>query len=126
MRASGGSNTGKGRSPSARLSALAGVAFALLAIALGSARVLLLLAVYWLLASTAAAFSFGAAARALLDSPDMQPRSMEAIARAADDTGRPRVVRRTAAALYLYMAGVFFCLAAVGTILLVSFVFFRG
>lgn len=103
----------------------AGVSCALLSVALGSSAVLFLLSMYWMFGSTALAFTFGAAVRSLLDSPGMYPRSMQAIARAAEDPARPRPIRRTAVALYLYMAGMIFFATAFGTIVLVSLVFFR-
>jgi hypothetical protein len=103
----------------------AGVAFALLSIALGSSPVLFSLSMYWMLGSTGVAFAFFAAVRELMDHPDMYPRSMKAIARAAEDPGRSRVSRRTAAALYMYMAGLLFCAGAFVTIPLVTFLFFR-
>ncbi|MDB5857635.1 MAG: hypothetical protein JWQ76_1324 [Ramlibacter sp.] len=103
----------------------AGVGCALLSVALGSSGVLWALSLYWMFGSTAVAFTFGAAVRNLLDSPGMYPRSMKAIARAAEDRSQGSVYRRTAVALYLYMAGTLFAAAAFCTILLVSFIFFR-
>jgi hypothetical protein len=102
-----------------------GVGAALLSIAVGSSPVLFTLSMYWMFGSTAIAFAFGAALRNLLDSPGMYPRSMRAIACAAEDPWRPRVVRRTAAALYLYMAGLVFCATVFVTIVVVSVLFFR-
>ncbi|HEY8356269.1 MAG TPA: hypothetical protein VIL30_02310 [Ramlibacter sp.] len=102
-----------------------GLAAGLLSIALGSSHVLFVLCMYWMLGSTGVAFAFGAAVRTLLDDPGMYPRSMAAIARAAEDMERPRVVRRTAVALYLYMIGLVFCASAFATIAVVSFLFFR-
>lgn len=103
----------------------AGVACAALSIALGSSPRLFVLSMYWMLGSTGIAFAFGAAARRLLDSPGMYPRSMKAIARATEDPARPQVERRTAAALYLYMAGLVFSATAFTTIGLVSVLFLR-
>ena len=103
----------------------AGVACALLSIACGSSRMLWSLSMYWMLVSTGVAFAFGAAVRDLMDSPGMYPRSMKAIARAAEDQGRSRVHRRTAVALYLYMVSLVFAAAAFFTIPLVTFIFFR-
>jgi hypothetical protein len=105
--------------------AAAGASVALLSGVLGTSSLLLMLSLYWMLGSTTIAFACGGPVRDLLDSPGMYPRSMQAIARAAEDPERPRVVRRTAAALYLYMGGMIFCGTAVYTIVLVSFVFFR-
>jgi hypothetical protein len=102
----------------------AGVGCALLSIALGSSPLVWALSMYWMFGSTAVAFTFGAAVRSLLDSPGMYPRSMKAIARAAEDRSRPRIYRRTAVALYLYMAGTLFSAGAFCTILLVSLIFF--
>ncbi|QJW83381.1 hypothetical protein HK414_01750 [Ramlibacter terrae] len=97
---------------------VAGAAFAcaLLSIALGTSSLLFMLALYWMFGSTAVAFVFAGAVRRLLDDPAMYPRSLQAIARAADDTDRPRVVRRTAVALYLYMAGMLFCATVLATL----------
>ncbi len=92
---------------------------------MGTSSQLLLLSVFRKLASTTVAFACGGPVRSLLDSPGMYPRSMQAIARAAEDPSRPRAVRHTAAALYLYMGGMIFCGTVVYTIVLVSFVFFR-
>ncbi len=103
----------------------AGVACALLSIALGSSPRLFVLSMFWMLGSTGIAFVFGAAARRLLDSPGMYPRSMKAIARAAEDAARSRAERRTAAALYLYMTGLVFSATAFTTIGLVSVLFLR-
>ena len=103
----------------------AGVACALLSIALGASPRFFVLLMYWMLGSTGVAFAFGAAARRLLDSPGMYPRSMKAIARAAEDRERPPVERRTAVALYLYMAGLVFSATAFTTIGLVSVLFLR-
>ena len=103
----------------------AGVACAVLSIALGSSPRFFVLSMYWMLGSTGVAFAFGAAARRLLDSPGMYPRSMKAIARAAEDRERPPVERRTAVALYLYMAGLVFSATAFTTIGLVSVLFLR-
>lgn len=96
--------------------AAAGIACALLSIALGTGSLLFMLALYWMFGSTAVAFACAGAVRRLLDDPSMYPRSLQAIARAADDAGRPRVVRRTAAALYLYMAGMLFCATVLATL----------
>jgi hypothetical protein len=103
----------------------AGVACALLSIACGSSAMLWSLSMYWMLGATAVAFNFAAAVRALLDSPGMYPRSMKAIARAAEDPKRPAVYRRTAVALYLYMVSLTFCAAVFCTIPVVSLIFFR-
>ncbi|MDB5915010.1 MAG: hypothetical protein JWP22_3685 [Ramlibacter sp.] len=103
----------------------AGVAVALLSLAIGSSSVLFMIEMYWMLAATGVAFVFAAAVRELMDGPDMYPRSMKAIARAADDQTLPKVQRRTAVALYLYMVSLLFAAAAFCTILLVSFVFLR-
>jgi hypothetical protein len=102
-----------------------GVAFALLSIALGTSGLLWALSIFWMFGATAIAFSLGGAVRSLLDSPGMYPRSMRAIARAAEDRSRRMADRRTALALYLYMAGMLCAAGAFFTILLVSFVFFR-
>lgn len=104
----------------------AGVGCALLSVALGSSWLLWALSVGWMIGATAIAFIFGAAARNLLDSPGMYPRSMKAIARAAEDRSQGSVYRRTAVALYLYMAGMLFAAAAFCTIVVVSFLFFRN
>ena len=98
---------------------LAGVGCALLSIALGTGRLLWSLSMYWMLGATSIAFIFGAAVRDLLDRPGMHPRSMKAIARAAEDTSQRDVHRRTATALYLYMAGTLFAAGAFCTIVLV-------
>lgn len=100
----------------------AAVACALLSIVLGSTGLLFTLALYWMLGSTGVAFAFGAAVRRLLDDPAMYPRSLQAIARAADDPARPRVVRRTAAALYLYMAGMLFSATVLATLAVAALV----
>ncbi|MDB5752427.1 MAG: hypothetical protein JWP65_2848 [Ramlibacter sp.] len=113
------------RETSRARAAAAGVGCALLSIALGTSGMLLVMAMYWMLGSTAVAFGFGAAVRALLDSPELESRSMKAIARAAQDMSRTRVYRRTAVAVYLYMAGMLFSVGAVGTILVVNLVFLR-
>jgi hypothetical protein len=105
--------------------AAAGVGCALLSGVLGSSPLLFKLSMYWMLGTTGVAFAFGAAVRNLLDSPGMYPRSMQVIARAAEDPGRPRSVRRVAAALYLYMGGLVFSVAVFCTIAVVSFIFFR-
>jgi hypothetical protein len=103
----------------------AGVGIALLAIAADSSRLLWHLSMYWMIGSTGVAFAFAAAARDFLDSPGMYPRSMKAIARAAEDQTQSRVYRRTAVALYLYMLGMLFSAAVFCTVPLVSFIFFR-
>jgi hypothetical protein len=105
--------------------AAAGVVCAALAVALDATRLLWPLSMYWMLGSTGVAFAFGAAARNFLDGPGMYPRSMKAIARAAEDRSMPAVHRRTAVALYMYMVGLVFAAATFGTILLVTFIFFR-
>jgi hypothetical protein len=105
--------------------AAAGVACSLLAVVLDASRVLWPLSMYWMLGSTGVAFAFGAAARNFLDGPGMYPRSMKAIARAAEDQSMPVVYRRTAVALYMYMVGLVFAFATFTTILLVSFIFLR-
>jgi hypothetical protein len=103
----------------------AGVACALFSLAIGSSGVLFLIAMYWMLGATGVAFIFAAAVRELMDGPDMYPRSMKAIARAADDQTLPKVQRRPAVALYLYMVSLLFAASAFGTIVLVSFIFLR-
>jgi hypothetical protein len=103
----------------------AGVACALLSMTIGSGGTLFSIAMYWMLASTGVAFCFAAAVRELMDGPDMYPRSMKAIARAAENPTLSRVQRRTATALYLYMVSLLFAAAAFCTILLVSFIFLR-
>jgi hypothetical protein len=103
----------------------AGVACALLSVACGSSAMLWSLSMYWMLGATGVAFAFGAAVRDLLDRPGMYPRSMKAIARAAEDRSQPPVYRRTAVALYLYMVSLLFAAAAFCTIPLVSLIFFR-
>ena len=100
-------------------SVLAGVGCALLSISLDTSRLLWSLSMYWMLVTTSIAFVFGAAVRDLLDRPGMYPRSMKAIARAAEDRSQGGVYRRTATALYLYMAGTLFAAGAFCTIVLV-------
>ena len=103
----------------------AGVGCALLSVALGSSHLLWALSICWMFGSTAVAFSFGGAVRSFLDGPQMYPRSMKAIARAAEDKSQRKVYRRTAVALYLYMAGTLFSAGVFCTIPLVSFIFLR-